>query len=574
MNGQSEQPQPRCPPLVKNVDVIAITIAFIGVIWGIAQRNNLPSVPLLTPDSWGYLNPALSWIGGHGFQQTYGREWLYPAILATTLKLGGDFSWIVRLQQFLSVIAALLLWFGVRLWLSIFPQRSAICHGAGVLLGAIAAFVYVLGTTQIRNELTIGPEGLLSFFIIINLISAFAYLRARWVTGQPRLAIVFGAGTLLLCYAVVQLRPSWTLALIPLLCLLIVGGFGSGSRFLRIAPIAAGLLLSGGACMLPHLLQFRPDLGSRTLLPFNLVQIHAGQIIQNAERHHLLEGGAARSDNTEIRFYQELKQAWSEARTHPVRSLTLGFDHDYIQYQRNLFSTFQSEHKLTDDALIKLCYGAYFRVWRECPAMMIEKIAKQLRLFLICPSRDFSAGALCRSRFLEPAFGPSFEGLIADAKSSDYINQPAYAYYVDSLQKVYTEGLQINRVPVQRYPAVLFARLSFWTQMVFFVALFCVSFNKRFRDLRILGWAAALVAAALYGNVLTVSIVHTLEEGRYRTSYAPALLLTLVIMTVFIIQVCERLFRRREIEVCQPREMESAERETKPKVLSEPGNLQ
>jgi hypothetical protein len=51
-------------------------------------------------------------------------------------------------------------------------------------------------------------------------------------------------------------------------------------------------------------------------------------------------------------------------------------------------------------------------------------------------------------------------------------------------------------------------------------------------------------------------------------------LLTLVIMTVFIIQVCERLFRRREIEVCQHREMESAERETKPKVLSEPGNLQ
>jgi hypothetical protein len=46
MNGQTEQPQPRCPPLVKNVDVIAITIAFIGVIWGIAQRNNLPSVPL------------------------------------------------------------------------------------------------------------------------------------------------------------------------------------------------------------------------------------------------------------------------------------------------------------------------------------------------------------------------------------------------------------------------------------------------------------------------------------------------------------------------------------------------
>ena len=59
-----------------------------------------------------------------------------------------------------------------------------------------------------------------------------------------------------------------------------------------------------------------------------------------------------------MRFYQELKQAWSQARTRPVISPTLGFDHDYIQYQRNLFSTFQSEHELTDDALIKLGYQA------------------------------------------------------------------------------------------------------------------------------------------------------------------------------------------------------------------------
>jgi hypothetical protein len=560
--------------LVKKVDVIAITIIFIGVAWGIAQRSSLPAVPLLMPDSWGYLNPALSWIGGHGFQQTYGREWLYPAILVTTIKLGGDFSWIVRLQQFLSVLAAPLLWFGVRLWSAIFQRRSALCHGTAALLGAIATFVYVLGTSQIRNELTIGPEGLLSFFIIINLISALAYVRARWVTNQSRFAVVFGAGALLFCYLVVQLRPSWTLALIPLLFLLIVGGFGSGSRFLRIAPIAAGLLLIGGACMLPHLLQFRPDLGSRTLLPFNLVQIHAAQIVQNAERHHLLERSEARSDNTEIRFYQELKQAWSEARTRPVISPTLGFDHDYIQYQRNLFSTFQSEHELTDDALIKLCYQAYFRAWRESPTMMIAKIAMQLRLFLSCPPQDFSAVALYRSRFRESAFGPSFKGLIADAKYSDYINQPAFARYVESLQRVYTEGLQINRVPVQRHLAILFARLSFWIQIVFFVALFCVSFKKRFRDLRISGWTAALVGAVLYGNVLTVSIVHTLEVGRYRTSYAPALLLTLVIMTVFIIEVCERLFRRREIEVCQPREIESSERDTNPKVLSEPGNLQ
>jgi len=37
--------------------------------------------------------------------------------------------------------------------------------------------------------------------------------------------------------------------------------------------------------------------------------------------------------------------------------------------------------------------------------------------------------------------------------------------------------------------------------------------------------------------------VHTLDYGRYRTSYASALLLTLVIITVFVIGCSERLFR-------------------------------
>jgi hypothetical protein len=539
------------PLTVKKVDVAAILIVLVGVILGIAQRKSLPAVPLWTPDTWGHLNPALSWLGGAGFQQTYGRDWLYPAILAATIRFGEGFSSIVRLQQCLSLLAAPLLWFGVRLWLSIFPRRSKLFHSVAVLLGAVAAFVYVLGTDQIQLELTIGPEGLLAFFIIVHFIFFLAYFRGRWVTRQPSSAIVFGGGMLLSCYTLILLKPSWSLAVIPVFCALVAGTIGAGPGTMRFAPAVVGLLLIGAAYALPHLLQFKPDLGSRTLLPFNLIEIHAGQIMENAKRHHLLGGNEESSDNTETRFYQELEKAWEEARIQPFRVHTLGFDPDYIQYHWKLFSRFQSEQNLTDDELIKLCYHAYFRVWLESPGIMVAKIAGQFYLFLTAPSKDFSAHTLSRSRFLQnaTALGPYIKESLAEVTSRGYTDRPAYARYLGALQTVYSEGLEIHRLAFQRQLAIAFAKLSPWIQAAFFAALFWVIRDRRFGDLRLSGYAAALVTAGLYGNVLTISIVHTLEVERYRTSYAPGLLLSLVIMTGFLIGFCEQLFQHLKLKV-------------------------
>lgn len=531
--------------VIKSVDVLAIVLLLVGVIWGIVQRIHLPAVPLATLDTWGYLNPALSWLSGQGFQETNGRDWFYPAILFLTIKVGGDFSWILRLQQCLSLLAAPLLWIGVRLWLSIFPRRSVLCHSVGVLLGAIAAFVYAVGTTQIQLELAIGPEGVLAFFVMACLVSALAYFRARWVTLRTGLAIVFGSAVLVSGYAVILLKPSWCLAFIPVFSLVMAGMLGSGRRYLRLAPAVAGVLLVAAASTVPYLVHFKRDLTSRTFLPFILVSIHAAQIVENADRHHLLGGGEGGSGSVERRFSQGLAQAYSESRLKPFTTRSLGFSYDYILYQSQFFSTLQSEERLTTDQLIRLCYSEYFRAWRESPDLMAGKVAKQFRLFLTAPRQDLAAYTLTRRRFIDSAqYFASAEWLMAEGKRLGYTNQPFFARYLAELEKVYAEGFQIHQVNVQqRYLAVLFAKLSLWIQMAFFVALFCALLSRRFVDLRLWGWACASVAAILYGNVLTVSIVHTLDYDRYRTSYAPALLLTLVIMTVFVIGCSERLFR-------------------------------
>ena len=531
--------------VIRSVDVLAIALLLVGVSWGIVQRIYLPALPLPTWDTWGYLNPALSWLSGQGFQETDGRGWFYPAILFATIKIGGDFSWILRLQQCLSLLAAPLLWVGVRLWLSIYPRRSVLCHSIGVLLGAIAAFVYAVGSIQIQLEQAIGPEGVLAFFVMVCLVSALAYFRARWVTLQTGLAIVFGSAVLVSGYAVILLRPSWSLAFIPVCFLVMAGILGSGRRYLRFAPAVAGVLLLAGASGVPYLVQFKRN-PSRAFLPLLLVSIHAAQIVENADRHRRLGDGEAGLDNVERRFYQALAQVYSESRLKPFTKKTLGFDSDYIMHESGFFPTFQSKEKLTADQLFRLCYNEYFRTWRESPDLMAGKVAKQVRLLLTAPSKDLAAYTLSRDWFIDsiPLSFASIEWLTAEGKSLGYINQPFYTRYLAELERVYAEGLQIHQVNVQqRYLAVLFAKLSVWIQTAFFVAFFCVLLSRRLVDMRLWGLACASVAAILYGNVLTIAIVHTLDYERYRTSYASALLLTLVIMTVFVIGCSERLFR-------------------------------
>ena len=526
----------------QKLDIASLLLVLAAVSWGIRQRSGLPAVPLLTPDSWGYLHPALSWLGGAGFQQTDGRAWFYPAILTLILKVGG-FSWIVRVQQFFGLASALLLWFGLRLWLSFFPKRSAVCHGLAVLLGATTAAIYLLNTTQVLFEMTIEPEGVLAFFVLTYLVFALAYIRMRWVSHRDLPAIVLGAVTLLTSYCTLLLKPSWGFALVPSLLLLTAGIYGTGSRLLRWIPAAAGVLATSGLFILPHLLGFRPDVGSRTFLPFTLVSIHAAQILQNAEKEHLITEVDPPSNEPEARFYQELKEAWIEARRVPLGCPTLGFAPDYIMYTKDFFRGFAAEQKLTDSELINLCYTTYFKTWIESPGAMLTKIGKELLIFLSAPSSDFAAHSVSKRRalYISARFSPSPQVLLTEAESKDYLrNQPMYLGYLAHLEKVDQQGWQIDCVNWLRFVVIALAKLTSMIQVAFFVSLVPTFLNRSFSDLKLPALAAVMISTAVYGNMLTVGVVHTLDLDRYRIGYVPALLLTLATMTTVLFAVAER----------------------------------
>jgi hypothetical protein len=188
---------------------------------------------------------------------------------------------------------------------------------------------------------------------------------------------------------------------------------------------------------------------------------------------------------------------------------------------------------------------------------MLAKIGKELRIFLSAPSSDFAAHSVNRRRALDISarFSPSPQALLTEAESKDYLrNQPVYLAYLADLERVYQEGWQVDCVNWLRYVAIVLAKIASVIQIAFFIALIPVFLGKRFSDLRLAALAAVMISTAVYGNMLTVGVVHTLDLDRYRTGYVPALLLALTAMATVLFAVVERASRRERAEPCRAME--------------------
>jgi hypothetical protein len=243
----------------QRIEAIAPVCVLGGIIWGAMLRFHFPSTPLSDPDIWGYLNPALTWLSGLGFQQTAGRNWLYPAILAGILKFGGDFSWITYVQHILGLLAAWIMWMTYRLWRMLLPQRTAWLRILEIPIGLSAVFLYLLSSRSIVFEASIRPEGVEGFFGFSYLFCVVCYFSARWRCCCSWRSIVFGAGSLAGSYLLFLLKPVVGFALLFAFIPVIVGTVGKGSLAARLGPLLVGLALIALLVVAPHILWFHKD---------------------------------------------------------------------------------------------------------------------------------------------------------------------------------------------------------------------------------------------------------------------------------------------------------------------------
>jgi hypothetical protein len=508
-------------------DLFVLCVAVVVILGGLIVRARLPITPLADADTWGYLRPALSWLSGLGFQQTYGRDWLYPALLAGILKISGNFCAITCVQRFLGLAGILLFWLAWRSWLRLLPPHKAHWRWIGFSIAISLLTLYALSSQQALLENTIRPEGMLAFFEMGYLYCLISFFAARWRSRCTGAAIAFGAAALVLSYVVLLLKPSWGFSFIFTFLFLMTGAFGGTARLIRFGPLLGGAAAIMLIFPLPRLLGFQKD--AQLFLPFTLVCIHAAQILQT--KPDVVSPGVHNSGVPDSQFYKELDKAYREAQKEPGRYHTLGFDTDYIQYRSDFFSTIMQKEGWNDREIAAACYSAYFRAWLETPLPMLQKAWKQIMLFLFPRGGDFYSTT--RSVDLNHELACPRQFLPADQLSPEV--QKIYQSYLQRLETPAPGPVYPHRFGILSKLASFLAWISFWLQVVFFAALAVICLDRRNSAWRLAGFVVVAVLFATYGNVLTIAVVHSLDVVRYRVSYAPGFLLGLVITINYLL---------------------------------------
>jgi hypothetical protein len=515
----------------------AVVAVMIG---GLIVRLWVPSVPISDGDTWGYLRPALHWLSGLGFEQTYGRDWLYPALLAGILKISGDFHAITYVQRFLGLVGLLFFWLTWRSWLRLLPIEKSLGRRICYVVVLVLFAMYALSLQQALLENTIRPEGMLAFFEMAYLYCLVSFFIARWKLRRTGSAIAFGAAAGALSYAALLLKPSWGFALVFSFLWLASGSFGRATRLIRFGPLLGACTALVVLFFVPKLLGFRKD--AQLFLPFTLVSIHAAQIVET--RPDLAPPNTHNPGVPDSVFFEELGKAYRRAQEDVSHYHTLGFDTDYIQYRSGFFSTIMQKEGWNDREMAAACYSAYFRAWIQAPLLMLQKVWKQIKLFLFPRAGDFYAKATSIDLKREAASARLF--LPEDQLSPD-------------VQKIYRSYLQDPETPISSstYPlgsqiisklALYLAWTSLWLQFAFLIVLITLCLSQRGRTWRLAGLASFAVLSATYGNVLTIAVVHSLDVVRYRVSYAPGFLLGLaMILSYLLLLAWERFIPRGQI---------------------------
>src|ERR1700678_2082582 len=148
----------RIPNAVLILAQLLVLLAVLVCAW--RERSMMPLVPTSDPDTGGYLDPALCWLSGLGFQQSCGRDWLYPALVTLFLKTTGSFAGIVLWQKLLAISSGVLMAVAWRCWVSTLTLHRWLRFLVS-LTGTLPIFIQLTNPQNILFEIAIRPEAVM-----------------------------------------------------------------------------------------------------------------------------------------------------------------------------------------------------------------------------------------------------------------------------------------------------------------------------------------------------------------------------------------------------------------------------
>jgi hypothetical protein len=494
----------------------------------------LPVVPLADGDVWGYLGPALSALDGRGFVDTQQREWLYSAFVATAMGLGGA-GGIVIMHCAASVAGVLALWLAWRGWLGMLPVPRPL-KSAFMLPPLAVITAYLSNPDILLFEISLRPEALMIALAFVQLWLITEFVRFRWTVRQGVKAFLSGAAAIALACALFKLRPSWALA-VPVTTLPVLAGvFGSGHpRWVRWGTPAFGTLLAVLLVFLPGNCFYIENVLPRTVLPMTLFTMNAETITKSM--HARVAAGDVPDGRVEAWrsvlpvLEEELHEARKLARYYP----SVGFDPDYLMYRARVFPHLVSAHGFDRANLADFCMETYRGAWITHPEGMAAKVVGQFSQFAFPDERTFIRRRIKTTKLYEgsagfvPASGEFSAGGLAERRLLEY--------------RAALEDASGQHMPVLVSPKAVhrfLRRIPEWVNgiaVLFLLAIVICSLTASLRQFVPSGLVALLYWATPAANALTVAMVHSLDNDRYRASYGPLLLFAVAAAATFVAAV-------------------------------------
>jgi hypothetical protein len=474
------------------------------------KRFSWPQVPLADNDP-GYLWPALMKLNGGAFGHIQGLNFLYPGVIYLILRAWGDFRAISAIQHLLGLVAGALFlasWSRLADFFSK-PRLSRIAHEG---IGLWGAAIYLLSNTPILLEMRIRPDALCMFFqaLVFWLIIQFFYYRV--ISPDTLKAVIYGAGSAISAFLLASLKPSFTLmaafAVAPVLWLVLNAKWNLRAKvafFCITAPVVVGLTLA------EHHLR-RNDQAVKTFLPETLFAIHAN-IIQAQMASDLKNGktGICPREWLQVACDDLKKEIERSRNLHPFP--VLGFQPNYLMSgSDSLFGHWRAQ--LGEEAFLRFLHYWYWHSIVRRPLAFTEKIVRQLGVFY---STNCPAFHIYKKLPLSSWAYAAGVSVVSDSQTSRLLLYSQAG--LDFLERT-------NRL---RFAKIVFRQdklVAVWNVLCArtYLAIFLLSvplagwFLLKRGGAEHSQWPSFLVVflySANFGNVLGLSVVHTMEVDRY-----------------------------------------------------------
>jgi hypothetical protein len=497
-----------------------------------AIRSRINPVAVSEWDSWGWLDPALSWLGGTGFRERFEREWIYGAFIAACLRLTGSFSGYIIIQQALGVLAAVLMWLTWRRWTALLP-KPFILEVVGMITGLLIVAIYLFNPIALVLELSIRPEAIMAFTAFLQLFCIASYCRFRWQEPRAAASLIYGAFAMLLAYALFILKPNWLLAVPATTLPVFIGLFGKAIPIsVRLTTPLLGLFLIVFALILPDKLLFTRTAETRVVLPMTLFTIHA-DVIQESMKHELETPGATEERRRFLEvFLPLLDREMETAKTLASYYPRLGFDPDYLMYRSTVFPFLEQDRGMSRAEIASFCRSNFISGITRQPLLYARKVFTQLGYFFFPDDATFFRSRIKMGKLYEYVLTTVPESL--DTALSQPVRELFDAYRRSAvLQAARSTNLEVFG-PSRGFLRVVSAT-AFWIEIAFFLTVASCLLVSSLARFRLAAFVAAIFFFAPAGNALTIALIHALDNSRYRGSYGPLLLFALAAMFVFIV---------------------------------------